>query len=168
MQWESFVWTLLAVAASIALVAILSPRVFARLNAWSSVWIDIDRLARKSNTRIDIDDRIIPHCRLLGAIVIVAAGILASFYIRFQYVAEWIALPSLGLVGAIGLLALFSPLLFSRLARLGAFWVDIDKYADKMNCQIEIDLHILRHCRLFGAVVMGVVVILTALLVFSA
>ena len=64
--WQSLVWTLVGIAATFAMVAILSPRLFAKLNEWASLWIDIDRLAKKADKRVDIDHRIIPHSRLLG------------------------------------------------------------------------------------------------------
>jgi hypothetical protein len=166
-EYESLVWALLAVAAGIALVAILSPRFFSKLNAWSSVWIDVDRFAGRTNKRIDIDHRVLLHSRLFGAMTIVAAGVLAGFSMKLQDAHQWIVLPSLGLVVVSGLVALFSPRLFSRLARWGSLWVDVDKSVDKMNYRIEIDRHVLRHCRLFGAVVLGAVVVLATALIWS-
>ncbi len=166
-HWQSFVWTLVGIAASFALVAILSPRLFAKLSEWASVWIDIDRLAKKADTRVDIDHRVIPHCRLLGAMTIVATGSLASFSSGFPYVQQFVVLAALGLVGVAGLLALASPRFFSRLAYWGDLWVDTDKYADVLNYQVQIDHHVVRHSRLFGVVVMTVVFVVAILLVVS-
>ncbi len=166
-QWQPFVWTLVGIAGSFALVAILSPRLFAKLNAWTSLWIDFDGLAKKVDKRVDIDHRVVPHSRLLGAMTIVATGVLASLSGGFPYVQQLVVLASLGLVGVAGLLALLSPRFFSRLAYWGGLWVDTDKYADMLNNRVQIDHHVLRHCRLFGGVVMTVVFVIATLLVVS-
>lgn len=167
-QWQSFVWIFVGIAASFALLAILSPRLFAKLNAWSSLWIDTDRVAKKTDKRIDIDHRIIPYSRLLGAMTIAAAAVLASFSGGLPHAQQLVVLASLGLVGVAGLLALLSPRFFSRLAQWGGLWIETDKYTDLLSRRIEIDHHVLRHGRLFGAVVMAVVIVLAILLLFSA
>jgi len=167
MQCESFVWTLLAIAGIFALTAILSPRLFSTLNAWSSTWIDIDRFANKLDKRIDIDPRFAVHSRPLGALTVVAAVVLAGFFIGIEHPVRWIALPTLGLVAATGLIAIASPRLFSRLAKWGSFWVDIDTPVNRMNHRVQIDHHVLRHCRLFGGALLAVVVVLAAVLFWS-
>ena len=166
-QWQPFTWTLLAVAGIFGLMAILSPRLFSTVSAWSSTWIDIDRFAKKLDKRIDIDPGFTLHSRPLGALTVVAAVVLAGFFVGLEHPAQWIALPSLGLVAATGLVALVSPRLFSRLARWGSFWVDIDKPVNRMNHRVEIDRYVLGHCRLFGGAVLGLAVILATVLIWS-
>ena len=164
-QWESVIWILLGLAAGVALTAVLNPRLFSVLSTRSGVWIDIDVVTRKLDKRINIDRRVLPHSRLLGAMSIAAASVLAAFSIRYQYAGWWIVLTSLGVIAAIGLVALVSPRLFSRLATWGSVWVDTDRVLKKADHRIDIDAYVLRYCRLFGAGVLGVVVVLAALLI---
>jgi len=78
-EWEFAIWALLVIAAGTALLAILSPRRFSALNAWSSAWIDVDKLTRRLDKRVDIDHHFLRHCRLFGIAVLGAAGLLAGF-----------------------------------------------------------------------------------------
>ena len=162
---QVMIWTLLAGAAGFGLVAVLSPRLFTALNARTAVWIDIDRFTRKLDRRVDLDACVARHPRLLGALSITAAGVLAGLSISYPYGARWIVLAFLGFVAVAGLLALCRPPAFSRLARWASVWVDTDKLVDKMQRRIEIDRYVLRYCRLFGVAVLGAVGVLGTMLI---
>ena len=163
--WEWLVWTLLALAGGAALLAVCRPSVFQTISVRSSRWIDIDRFARKLDVRIEVDQRILPHSRFLGALSVVASGVLAVFSLKLPHAGQWVVLPSLALVGATGALAMISPRLFSRLAHASSLWVDFDGMVDKMQRRIDIDHYVLRHCRLFGVVVLAAVAILATVLI---
>lgn len=162
---QAVIWTLLAGAVGFGLVAIFSPRIFSTLSAWTSVWIDVDRFTTKLDRRVDVDDRVARHPRLLGTLSIIAAATLAGLSIRYPYSARWVVLGFLGFVAVAGFLALCSPPLFSRLARWGSIWVDTNKLVDKLQRRIEIDGYVLKHCRLFGFAVLGAVAVLGSMLV---
>ena len=162
---QAAIWTLLAGVAAAGAVAVLSPRLFAALNARTSVWIDVDQFARRLDRRVDVDDRVARHPRLLGALSIAAAAVLAGLSIWYSYTARWIVLAFLGLVAVAGVLALCSPPAFSRLARWASVWVDTDKLVDKMQQRIDIDRYVLPHCRLFGVAVLGAAGVLGSMLI---
>jgi hypothetical protein len=162
---QAVIWTLLAGAAGFGLVAVLSPRLFTVINAKTSVWINVDRYTRRLDRRVDLDDRVARHPRVLGALSVLAAATLAGLSMRYPYGARSVVLGFLGFVAAAGVTALFSPRRFSRLARWTSLWVDTDELIDKMQSRIDVDHYVLRHCRLFGLVVVGAVAILAAMLI---
>ena len=162
---QAVIWTLLAGAAGFAVMAIFSPRLFTAFNARTSLWIDIDRFTCKLDRRVDVDDCVARHPRLLGTLSIVAAATLASLSIRYPYGGRWVVLGFLGFIAAAGLLALCSPPRFSRLARWGSIWVDTNKLVDKLQRRIDVDRHVLKYCRLFGFTVLGAVTVLGSMLV---
>ena len=105
-EWEWLVWALLALAGSAALLAVLKPSVFQTISARSSRWIDVDRFTRKLDKRIEIDHRVLPHSRLLGAMSVAACGVLAAFSLRSQHPGQWIVLTSLTFTAVMGVLAM--------------------------------------------------------------
>jgi hypothetical protein len=162
---QAVIWTLLAGAVGFGLVAIFSPRLFTALNARTSLWIDIDRFTRKLDRRVDVDDRVARHPRVLGALSVIAAVTLAGLSIRYPYGGRWVVLGFLGFVAVAGLLALCSPPRFSRVARWGSIWVDTNKLVDKLQRRIDIDRYVLKYCRLFGFTVLGAVAVLGSMLI---
>jgi len=68
---------------------------------------------------------------------------------------HWVVWASLGVVGGLGLLATVSPRLFSLLAACGGIWVDTGKLAHKLDRQVLLDQHVLRHSRLLGMFLVG-------------
>jgi len=165
---EWFIWTLLGFAGGVGLIAVLSPRLFSALSAWSSVWIDTEKSAKSLDRRIDIEQHVLRHSRLYGAMTVVATGVLAAFSMRLEYAGRWVALVSLGFVAANGLLALLSPPLFSRLAHWGSLWIDTDRFFATLDRRIDIDRPVLRYSRLFGMAVLGVVVVLASCMLWTA
>jgi hypothetical protein len=165
---QAVIWTMLAGAGVLGAVAVLSPRLFMALNAMTSVWVDVDQFAKRLDRRVDVDHRVARHPRLLGALSIIAAAVLAGLSLWYPYSARWIVLVFLGLVALAGLLALCSPPTFSRLARWTSVWVDTNEMVDKMQRRIDIDGYVLRHCRLFGFAVLGAVAVLAGMLICTA
>jgi hypothetical protein len=64
------------------LVALVSPRLFESLATSSSRWVDSQKLLSVLDKRIDIDHLVLPHCRILGALVVVSVAVLALLYAR--------------------------------------------------------------------------------------
>ena len=63
----------------------------------------------------------------------------------------------LAISGAVGLLALLSPRLFSKLAAVGNYWVDTSNVLAKLDRRIEVDSRVLPYSRWLGvAVVLSV------------
>jgi hypothetical protein len=58
------------------LVALISPKYFARVASWSGRWIDSRKLFEVFDKRIEIDDRILPYSRILGALVLASVSVL--------------------------------------------------------------------------------------------
>ena len=81
--WLPVAWTLLGLFGFLGLLAILSPRLFASLAVRGGRWVDTDKVINKLNTRVDIDEHILPHSRLLGAAVVVAVGLLGFMLWKF-------------------------------------------------------------------------------------
>lgn len=71
------VWSLLALIAIVGVIAVASPKWFARLDAVGSRWIDTSRWIAKLDRRIDVDARVLPHSRLLGGAVLTSVGLIA-------------------------------------------------------------------------------------------
>ncbi len=63
---------------------------------------------------------------------------------------QWIAWIGLSIAGCISLVALLSPRWFAGLAALGGRWIDTSPFFKKLDKPINIDDLVLRHCRLFG------------------
>ena len=73
---------LLAILGAIGLLALISPRLFESVSSSSSRWVDSQKLLSILDKRVDIDHLVLPHCRLLGALVVVSVAVLALLYSR--------------------------------------------------------------------------------------
>ncbi len=73
------VGTFLAIIGIAGVVALASPRLFAVLVGQSNRWIDTARLFAKLERSIDVDAKVLPHSRLLGATTIAAVVFLLFF-----------------------------------------------------------------------------------------
>lgn len=60
-----------------------------------------------------------------------------------------------------GLLAVFSPRWFARLAGIGGQWVDSQRYVKWLDARFDIDGFVLRHARAFGICVLSALIFLT-------
>jgi hypothetical protein len=79
-SWIS--WAIVGVAGSMGTLALLSPRRFARLAEWSSIWVDTDRWASKLDRRVEIDSYVLRYGRRFGAVLLAAAALLAALMLR--------------------------------------------------------------------------------------
>jgi hypothetical protein len=68
---------------------------------------------------------------------------------------QWFIWPLLALVGSVGLVALLSPDRFSKLSEEGSKWVDTNKLVALLDKPIDVDRHVLRYSRVFGAAVLA-------------
>lgn len=80
--WEPVFLTVLVISGLLGLLALVSPRIFARLSTSASQWVDAGRALAFLDRRIDIDEYILPRSRLLGAAVVASVIVLAFFYVR--------------------------------------------------------------------------------------
>lgn len=71
-QWLCVMWGGLAVSGFLGLLALLSPRLFASVATCGKTWVDVDRLLRKLDRKIDIDDYVLHHSRMFGVMVLAA------------------------------------------------------------------------------------------------
>ncbi len=165
--WPWITWTLLAFAGTLGLLAAACPRQFCRLAAWCNLWVDTDRLGEKLDRWVDVDRYVLRNCRLFGAVVLLAATVLAGLLAQFAFPGWWAVCAVLGGVGILGLVALAWPQRFQRLATWGRTWVDTDGLAKRLDVQIDIDRYVLRHTRLFGALITTVVLALAGWLVWA-
>jgi hypothetical protein len=62
---------------------------------------------------------------------------------------------------ACGLLAIFSPRTFARLAGMGGQWVDSQRFVKWLDARFDIDGFVLRHARAFGVCVLSALAFLT-------
>lgn len=81
--WLPVAWTLLGLCAFLGLLAILSPRLFASLAVRGGRWVDTDKVINKLNTRVDIDEHVLPYSRWLGMAVVISVGALAFVLQKF-------------------------------------------------------------------------------------
>ncbi|MEX2560425.1 MAG: hypothetical protein WD403_10950 [Pirellulales bacterium] len=70
-------WSLVAISGLLGLIAVISPRCFRILATQGSQWVDTNRLLACLDKRFDIDCYVLPHARLLGAVVLASLAILA-------------------------------------------------------------------------------------------
>jgi hypothetical protein len=147
--WHSIAWIGLSMAACIGFIALLSPRRFASLAALSGIWIDTTPFFRKLDKPINIDDVVLRRCRLFGVLLLVGAAITLAF---LPSAPTWRSIVWIteGTVVVAGVLALASPRLFTRLAKLGGVWIDTNQILEKGDKPISIDHFVVRHSRVFG------------------
>jgi hypothetical protein len=77
--------TLLALTGGLGLVALLSPRLFQRIATKGSHWIDTQKLIEQLDRRYDVDRYVLPHSRLLGALVVASVVLLAGLLFRGRF-----------------------------------------------------------------------------------
>lgn len=77
------VWTFLSLTGVLGVIAMASPQLFGKLARGGSRWIDTSQALAKLDTRVDVDQRVLPYCRVLGAAVIVSVVILGLVATQF-------------------------------------------------------------------------------------
>jgi hypothetical protein len=66
----------IALVGLLGLLAMVSPKGFARLSQAGGHWVDTSRLISKLDSRYDVDRRVLSHSRLFGLVVLLAAVVL--------------------------------------------------------------------------------------------
>ena len=64
-------------------------------------------------------------------------------------------------IAMLGLLAVLSPKWFAQLANRSSRWVDTSRYLRRLDEPVDVDKHVLRYSRIFGAAVIMSAVLLT-------
>jgi hypothetical protein len=67
-------WGVGGLFAVVGFVALVSPKHFAALGRFGNRWIDTSAVLSKLDRRVDVDDRLLPYSRFLGASVLLALG----------------------------------------------------------------------------------------------
>jgi hypothetical protein len=80
---EALMWGGLGVLTFVGLLAVISPRRFAKLANCGSQWIDTSKVVERLDKPIHVDRYILPFSRLLGAAVILAVVLIG--YLHLQY-----------------------------------------------------------------------------------
>ena len=57
-------------------IALVSPRMFASLAKGGGRWLDTSHVLATLDKRVDVDDRVLPHSRLLGVAVLASVALL--------------------------------------------------------------------------------------------
>ena len=70
-------WGMLAFIALLGVLALLSPRLFSRISTAGSRWVDTSKLVEQLDRRYDVDQYVLPHSRVLGALVVASVAVLA-------------------------------------------------------------------------------------------
>lgn len=76
-------WTCLGVIGVLGLLALVSPRHFAAIARHGGRWVDTSKVLDKLDARVDIDERILRHSRLLGVAVVASVALLTSVIARY-------------------------------------------------------------------------------------
>jgi len=71
----------------------------------------------------------------------------------------------LGVIGAVGILAMLSPKRFSMLASRGGQWVDSSKLLAQLDKRVDIDAYVLPYSRLLGVAVLAATALIGYLVV---
>ena len=74
--FHTLLLALLGLSGVSGLLALLSPRHFQILAAWSARWVDGQHYLAVLDRRFDIDALVLRHCRVLGALVIFSVSVL--------------------------------------------------------------------------------------------
>jgi hypothetical protein len=78
-------WVLLALCGALGLLALVSPSLFQRIATAGSRWFDTQKWIERLDRRYDIDRYVLPHSRVLGALVIASVVFLGGFLYRHGF-----------------------------------------------------------------------------------
>ncbi len=79
---DCFVFVTLGLIALLGSLALVMPNAFSRLAQTGARWVDTEKLIEKLDQRVDVDQHVLRHSRLLGAAVIASAVFLTYCYVR--------------------------------------------------------------------------------------
>ena len=72
--------TFLPIFGLLGLIAVVSPRLFKTIAGKCSHWVESENFLKILDKQFDLDQRILPHSRLLGVAVIAAVSVMATLY----------------------------------------------------------------------------------------
>lgn len=75
-------WAFCALFGTVGLIALTSPRLFASLTRAGNHWVDTSKFFNKFDAQVDVDSKILPHCRWLGAAVVGAVAVVWGVFGR--------------------------------------------------------------------------------------
>lgn len=70
-------WSVVIAAGVLGLIALVSPRHFSAIARAGNHWVDTSKWLAKFDTRVDVDSRLLPYSRQLGAAVLASVAVLA-------------------------------------------------------------------------------------------
>ena len=72
--------TFLPIFGLLGLIAVVSPRLFKTIAGKCGHWVESGNFLKLLDKQFDLDQRILPHSRLLGVAVIAAVSVMATLY----------------------------------------------------------------------------------------
>lgn len=75
-------WAFCALFGAVGLIALTNPRLFASLTRAGNRWIDTSQFFSKFDAQVDVDSKVLPHSRWLGAAVVVAVAVVWGVFGR--------------------------------------------------------------------------------------
>lgn len=76
------VWAVLGLFGGLGFLAVVSPRLFSALSSAGNRWIDTTQAVAKLDRRFDVDTRVMPYLRWLGAAVLASVLLLGFVLAR--------------------------------------------------------------------------------------
>ena len=75
-------WTLAIFAGLLGVIALVSPPLFSKIARAGNHWVDTSKWLAKLDTRVEVDARVLPYSRQLGAAVIASVALLAFVLLK--------------------------------------------------------------------------------------
>lgn len=75
-------WAFCALFGAVGLIALTNPRLFATLTRAGNRWVDTSRFFNKFDAQVDLDSKVLPHSRWLGAAVVGAVAVVWGVFGR--------------------------------------------------------------------------------------
>ena len=79
--FDVFVPVFLSLCGLLGLLALLSPQLFGRIATFGGRWIDSAKALAAFDKRVDVDQYVLRHSRILGSLVIASVSVLGYVYL---------------------------------------------------------------------------------------
>ena len=79
-EFQPAFWVFLGFVGAVGMLALVNPRAFASLALRGGRWVDTSKVIAKLDQRIDVDERVLPYSRVLGAAVIASVAVLGFIF----------------------------------------------------------------------------------------
>ena len=83
MNWTPAVWAGLGIIGALGLLALFAPQRFAALTQHSSQWVDTEKILSSLDKKVDVDQYVLPHSRILGGLVLAGVATLAYLFVQY-------------------------------------------------------------------------------------